>query len=775
MRALFLLLVPLAVHGEPVEFDAVSAASGPWSDAETWGGKPPGAGARVQIRAGDTVTYDVESTAPLRMVHVAGTLTFSRTKSTLMEVGLLRITPGTTCSEEGFDCHDDAPVAADGERPALEIGTREAPIPAGVRAVIRLRHFEGMNAETLPAIVACGGRWDIHGAPLERTWLKLAASSKPGETTLTLEQPPAGWREGDRLIVTGSKQSDLERLHARRERGTYAGATEERVISKIAGATLTLDRPLEFEHFGEGMMRSEAALLTRNVVVESADPAGIRGHTMYHQDSAGGISYAEFRHLGKKGVLGKYAIHFHLVRDTMRGSGVTGASIWDSDNRWITVHGTDHLLIRDNVGYRSRGHGYFLEDATEQWNVFDRNLAVQAIRAKPLPKQALPFDPNDGAGFWWANGRNTFTRNVACENDEYGFRFELRKSSGFDPVLRLRGPDGEVRDTDVRGLPFLKFEDNESHTEGLYSFNFGDDKNGEIHGDRAHPFIVRRLRAWETHYVLRPNVRFFLCEDLRVKNAVYGVYHPDYDAHVYRDLDFDNVISEPINRGHDDESIQYGDFTYERVALRNCRIGRDPLIQMACTAPRPGVKGFFKDLRIENCRSHTNVVDLGGGPRNDKLQFPVRYYFLTGDNGSALGFKEPVHGDVVVASRRFPDELKDYGSGGDLAGWTGPDVAASVIKRMEFPALLDPKDDLPPASLITSVRREADRLHVSGVTHDDGTVASVAVNGAVAKITAQQAGVAEWQIEIAAAPEVAARARDAAGNEEHWSHLRPLP
>lgn len=766
MRALLYLLLPLALRGESVNFDAVSAKSGPWSDAATWNGKPPAAGARVQIRGGDTVTYDVESADALRMVHVAGTLTFSREKNTRMEVGLLRVTPGAACSEDGFDCHDNAPIPKGGAVPALEIGTREAPIPANVRTVIRLRHFEGMNAETLPAIVACGGRWDIHGAPLERTWLKLAATVKPGGTTVTLEQPPAGWREGDKVIVTGSKQHDYERMQDKKERGAYAGATEERVISKIEGATLTLDRALEFEHYGDGIMRSEVALLTRNVVVESADPAGVRGHTMYHRDSSGGISYAEFRHLGKKGVLGKYAIHFHLVRDTMRGSGVTGASIWDSDNRWITVHGTDHLLVRDNVGYRSRGHGYFLEDASEQWNVFDRNLAVQAIGAKRLPKQALDFDPNDGAGFWWANGRNTFTRNVACENEEYGFRFELRKSSGFDPVLRLQGPDGEMCATDVRGLPFLKFEDNESHTEGLYSFNFGDDKNGEIHGDREHPFIVRRLRAWETHYVLRPNVQFFLCEDLKVKNAVYGVYHPDYDAHVYRDLDFDNVMSEPINRGHDDESIQYGDFTYERVALRNCRTGRDPLIQMACTAPKPGVRGFFKDLRVENCRSQSNVVDLGGGPRNEKLEHAVRYYFLTGDDSTALGMKQQMNADIVVSSRKFPDELKDHGGGGGMEGWTGPDVVLAGIKRMEFPQLLAPKDDLPPATLITRVRRNGDKLHVTGVAHDDGNVSGVTVNGGAAKITSQQAGVAEWEITLPAADKLEARAKDAAGNEE---------
>lgn len=104
--------------------------------------------------------------------------------------------------------------------------------------------------------------------------------------------------------------------------------TEERQIKAVEGAVLTLDRPLQKVHRSEEWMRCEVANLTRNVVIESADPAGVRGHTMYHHGSSGGISYAEFRHMGKEGILGKYAIHFHLVRDTMRGSGVTGARAW---------------------------------------------------------------------------------------------------------------------------------------------------------------------------------------------------------------------------------------------------------------------------------------------------------------------------------------------------------------------------------------------------------------------------------------------------------------
>ena len=185
----------------------------------------------------------------------------------------------------------------------------------------------------------------------------------------------------------------------------------------------------------------------------SADSKGVRGHTMYHRRSAGAISYAEFRHLGKPGVLGRYSLHYHLVGDTMRGSSIIGASIWDSGNRWLAIHATNYLVVRDCVGYRSLGHGFFLEDGTEVDNILDRNLAVQACTAKPLPGQALAFDHNDGAGFWWANSRNALTRNVAVECDEYGFRFDAPAPPAFDPVLMVRDPDGQLTEIIVGLLP----------------------------------------------------------------------------------------------------------------------------------------------------------------------------------------------------------------------------------------------------------------------------------------------------------------------------------
>lgn len=768
-RRIALALAALAPAAAPAEdgprFDARSARSGRWSDPATWEGeRAPRAGDRVQVQSPHAVIYDVESEAALRMVHVAGTLAFSRERSTRLEVGLLKVQAGGDASEDGFTCDAHPPEAAPGApRAALEIGTPDDPIPAGVTARIRLVHFPGMDRETLPAIVSCGGRWDAHGAPMSRTWVKLGAPARPGDTAVTLAEPVSGWRAGDRVIITASLDVSFRKTFRRRPDGTSSGDTEERLVAGIEGRRVTLDRPLLKEHFGGGELRSEVANLSRNVVIESADPAGVRGHTMYHRGSAGGISYAEFRHLGKEGVLGKYSIHFHLVRDSMRGSAVVGASIWDSHNRWITVHGTDYLLVRDCVGYQSVGHGFFLEDATEQYNVLDRNLAVQAAAGKRLKGQVLPFDPNDGAGFWWANGRNTLVRNVSAENDEYGFRFEIARRSDFDPVLRMRSPEGAMESRDVRTIPFFRFEDNEAHSEGLYGFNFGDDRNPSVRGDRQHPFVARDLRAWRIHYALRPNLQFFLAEGLTVNDAAYGVYHPDYDAHVYRGVRMRKVNAEPINRGHDDESIQYGSFTYQDLRLEDCRLGRDPLIQMACTSPGKGREGHFRGLSIVNSQSPSaKVVDLGGGPRLERVQNGVAYYF----------HDTPAKGRVLrVVSGRF-EEMRRGGDYGPLAGFTGRDVVAAEVEGVEFPVLLEPIDDLPPATMVTSVRRAGRRLAVRGASHDNGTVAAVTVNGQPARVLDQKAGVADWEVEIDPPPggDITARAKDAAGNEERTAH-----
>ncbi len=452
----------------------------------------------------------------------------------MLTVGLIKVQAGDDPAESGLDAHEDGRGAPGRSRPTLLVGTATRPIAAGHTAVIRLAEVAGLDPETCPAIVCQGGRMEFHGARVNPTWVKLGQTARAGDSSVLLDRTVEGWKVGDRVILTSTRHqyNPNEELTPRVRQ---APQTEERTIRAIEGegTRLTLDAPLANAHTADGNFRGEVALLSRNVVVESSNPDGLRGHTMYHRDSVGSISFAEFRHLGKPGKLRrKYSLHFHKAGDSMRGASVVGASIWDSGNRWITIHGTNRLVVRDCVGYGSVGHGFFLEDGTEVDNILDGNLAVQATEGAPLPGQILAGDRNEGAGFWWANSRNSFTRNVAVECDGYGFRLDAPAPG-----------DGPTGLEDVRLQPFLRFDANEAHGQRGYGVNLGgssgqgpSDRAASVGPDSKHPLVIRGLRIWDCRWAFTPSTPGLLVDGLEIAHSHYGVYKANFDRQAYRGL-----------------------------------------------------------------------------------------------------------------------------------------------------------------------------------------------------------------------------------------------
>lgn len=752
-----LCAIILAVQFAPAQPAAVirSAKSGLWSDAGTWEGKAvPGAGSRVLIRAGHRIEYDRKSDAVIRGINIAGTLAFAPDKDTLLNVGLIKIQPGEEYSEEGFDCDSHMAMReADRPRPALLVGTPERAIAAGHQAVIRLHYLAGMNRESCPAIICCGGRWESHGAPLSHSWVKLGATAKVGDSSIKLAEPVKGWNAGDRVILTGTQVHGDNRTRS---------TAEERLIAAIDGVNLTLDQPLTMSHLGDGDYRGEVANLSRNVIVESADAAGIRGHTMFHRGSAGSLAYTEFRHLGKKNVLGRYSLHFHLCRDSMRGAAVVGNSIWDSDNRWLTIHGTDYLVVKDNVGYKSVGHGFFLEDGTEVYNVLDRNLAIRAAAGKKLPKQVLPFDQNEGAGFWWTCSLNSFTRNVAAECDQYGFRYEATPTSALKLMFPIRQADGSKRLTDPRTLPFVRFDDNEVHSShGLYGVNLGEGVN-RVGPDSRHPFVVRNLKVWDIHYAFRPQVPNLLVENLTIHRAAYGVYHPNYENHVYRNVIISQTNTEPFNRGHDDLSVQFGLLTVDGLTFDGCRSGGMPLVQISDDNPTGKAETHFKNVKTLHWSDRSKdraLVNLGGGPRpqpKTEKGVPVYLHDWYGSGRTAMV--------VSTRSGEFKAQPARFHADPPL---TGDESRVAEVANVAFPQPLNPIDDLPPITVITGVVRNGQKLIVRGTAIDNGEVKRVLVNGLPA--TPLAPNYAEWEIALSGVSNgtmVKAHAEDSAGNVE---------
>ncbi len=757
-------------HHHHVEFTIRSVADGQWSDAKIW--KParvPGQGDRVLVSRKTRVVYDANSKDVIRLLQVVGTLSFARDRDTSLNVAVLKVQNSATCSEHGFACDFEGVNFAGepqgprvGSMPTLEVGTPEAPIPAEHTARIRLHYLKGLDRDDAPALVCCSARMELHGAPLSRTWVKLGSNAKPGDAKISIAEPVTGWSVGDEVIVTASKHQSRNRTF---RNNPDSVSTEERRIARIDGTTIELDKPLEYEHFGSGEFRSEIANLSRNVIIESADPNGIRGHTLFHAYSQGGISYARFAHLGKEGVLGRYSIHFHLVGDTMRGSQVLGAAIVDSHNRWVTIHGTEYLVVRDCVGYQSVGHGYFLEDGTEVNNLLDHNLGVQAYRGKRLPKQVLPFDPNDGAAFWWANGQNTLVRNVTCENDEYGYRYDSQKRSNFDSNLSVRMPDGEYRTVDIRTIPITRFSNNESHTEGLYSMALaGTDGVGP---DTRHPHRLSDLKFWQTHYALRAQLPTMLIENVKIDHGAYGIYRPWFENHVYRNLSIASTNTEPFNRGLDDRSLQHGKITVDGLTFSGLGYGGQmPLIQMSANNASGDAESHFRNVKVLGRKRDDRwpLINLGGGPRlkpSTPKGVPIYLHDFHGKGRHAK-----------VVSTRAQDLLNDGNKYKSHPPLTGNESVAAEVSDVEFPKLLDPVDDLPPSTIVTSIGHKDGKLIVQGVSHDNGEIDSVAVNGRPAKTEPTTAGVVDWKIELNTPKDgkVVAFATDRAGNIEQTPH-----
>lgn len=784
-------------HHEHLMFDVKSVGQGAWSNPKTWEpARVPKAGDRVLISRGSDVIYDVKSPAVIRLVQVAGKLRFARDKDTELNVALLKVQNSLHCSESGFACDfhsvnkaGEPHAAPDGEMPLLEIGTPESPIPAAHTAKIRLHHVEGLDKNDAPAIACCSARMEIHGSPLNHTWVKLSQDVAAGSNTVHVAKPLTGWRVGDEVIVTGSVRKGSGGSY---RNNPEEATTEQRRIKAINGNQIQLDQPLAYEHSGSGRFHCEIANLSRNVIIESADPDGVRGHTVYHRFSKGGISYARFAHLGKEGVLGRYAIHFHLVGDTMRGSQVKGVAIVDSENRWITIHGTQYLVVRDCIGYKSVGHGYFLEDGTEVYNLLDHNLAVHAYRGRRLPDQVLPFDPNDGAGFWWANGRNTLVRNVTCENDEYGYRYDMQKDRRFDAQLPILTPEGKEQLVDVRTIPIWRFEDNEAHTEGFYGMVVAANGNSQPDSpipnqkslenmrridwtgpDTQHPHTIRNLKIWGAHYAFRPHSPSMLMENVFIHKAAYGIYRPAFENQVYKNLEISMIGAEPFNRGMDDASAQLGKITVDGLTFTHgYGNSSTPLVQISDINMSGDAETHFRNVKVNRPQQFQDrwpLINRGVGPRIDPITNGVPIYIHD-------HFGPGRHAKVVsTAAKDLMNDGNDYRS---LPTITGKEARAAEVTDVEWPKLLDPVDDLPPATIITSVREDNGSLHVEGLSHDNGAITKIQINGRPADVVSQGSGVVDWRITLQRPldGELVAAATDESGNTETaTAHRIKLP
>jgi hypothetical protein len=306
------------------------------------------------------------------------------------------------------------------------------------------------------------------------SWMRLNATLKGGgtETALQVSGMPADWtpnepNEDINIVVTSTDY--------------LPGHAEQMKVASVDGSTINLKSAVENPHWGqtyplstvpcnapEGStdcqigpalltpnenpadrsvdVRAAVGLLSRSVriISDGASPglplpttgpaAYFGGHTVVRQGfQSYQVQGVEFYQLGQGGSKGHYPVHFHMARQTPADTYVKDSSAWDSMTRWYTIHATQGVTLARNVGYKSIGHGYYLEDGTETDNHLNTNLGVFAraavtnpqndrnvpgiLAAPPVnvvdPSQPIDSDWQSPTLFWIMNSWNDFQYNYA--------------------------------------------------------------------------------------------------------------------------------------------------------------------------------------------------------------------------------------------------------------------------------------------------------------------------------------------------------------------------
>ena len=224
------------------------------------------------------------------------------------------------------------------------------------------------------------------------------------------------------------------------------------------------------------------------------------GHMVIRQGIATAyVTGVEFKQMGQGGRLAHYPIHFHMARKVPYETTIASNSINKSMTRWIVLHSTLGVRVAQNIGYKSIGHGFYLEDATETGNIFDENLGVFARAAidndqnprkvagilsdnqdpksfapPNVANQGFPYrsDSEYPSVFWITNGWNQFTGNMAAGAGTCGACYWLvpAANSAMSDVpddadhmqdMRWDGYAGLQKDRDFAGTtPLKSFEGN---------------------------------------------------------------------------------------------------------------------------------------------------------------------------------------------------------------------------------------------------------------------------------------------------------------------------
>lgn len=332
-------------------------------------------------------------------------------------------------------------IILDGGAAYFEWGTEN--MPYRKKGVVTLR---GSNKSTkIPgtsinykAIVAGNSsRIELHGNT-KTSWTRLVKNAGANQNKITVLNNATGWSVGDQVLIVSSRLNWKE--------------AEKRTITAVSDdkKTFTLNTNLRFPHIGnkksytrakdgkvwDAEIRAEVGLLSKSIKIQG-DAGSVNnqfgGHFMVHSGAKAHVSSIELFRMGQKSIIGRYPFHWHLLQEQGAGQYLKNSSIHTSYNRAITIHGTESTLVENNFAYDHIGHGIFLEDGSERFNVIKKNVVVLTKKPKvgeeltPSDNEASEVQNKTPSQFWITNPNNIFEDNVAAGTEGTGFWFALPK------------------------------------------------------------------------------------------------------------------------------------------------------------------------------------------------------------------------------------------------------------------------------------------------------------------------------------------------------------
>jgi hypothetical protein len=544
----------------PVEAAShVAVRDGDWFDPATWAsGEVPGAGARVHIPGGVSVTHAGLSDAALFTLRVDGALTFAHDADSRMVIDTFVVT----------------------QTGKLTIGTEANPVSAAHSVEIEIAGNGPIDVAWDPMLLSRGlishGEVEIHGAE-KSTHGKVATDPMAGDTSITMAEAPTGWQVGDTIVIAGTRYDGYKWDNDIRGTRHYEAEDEVRTITSIDGTTVHFDAPLIHDHDApRADLATSVANYSRSITVsgpEEASPSE-SGHVMFMHSDAIDVRYAAFHGLGRtdksrdsvkvmdldtvtsdSNVQGRYSFHLHRTgaEDGESPAMVVGNAVFGSPG-WGFVHHDSNAILHDNASFDTFGAGFVAESGNET-GVWSDNIAIYAKGVSwSAPKNAVELSTFDtgrtGDGFWFQGRMVESSGNIAASVNN-GFVYFHRGNVDNGGPLSFDAASFDLPealgwdDTVSPGkAPILHFRDNEAFAakEGLHVVKANPNQGHDIHS------IFDGFTAWS------------------VKDGA----HFEYTSH-YTIRNFDLIAKEATRFSKSDDGISFGNNTSDMTVV-NARI-----------------------------------------------------------------------------------------------------------------------------------------------------------------------------------------------------------